>query len=48
MLPNYFPPFSGLEKEAQLFCRALLTVKVNFLVKNFGPMELNYIYVTRN
>jgi hypothetical protein len=48
MLPNYFPPFSGHEKGAQLFCRALWTVKVNFLVKKFGAMELNYIIVTRN
>jgi hypothetical protein len=45
---NYFPPFSGHEKGAQLFCRALCTVKVNFLVKQFGAMELNYIHVTRN
>jgi hypothetical protein len=44
MSPNYLPPFSGHEKGGQLFCRALWTVKVNFLVKTFGAMELSYIY----
>jgi hypothetical protein len=47
MWPNYFPPFSGHEKGAQLFGRGLWTVKVNFLVRKFGAMELNYIYVSR-
>jgi hypothetical protein len=48
MEPNYILPFSGLEKGAQLFCRALWTVKVNFLVKTLGAMELIYIHVTKN
>jgi hypothetical protein len=45
MLPNYFPPFLGHKKGAQIFCRALWIAKVNFPVKKFGAMELNYIYV---
>jgi hypothetical protein len=45
MLPHYFPPFSGHEKGAQLFCRALWTIKINFPLKKFGATELNYIYM---
>jgi hypothetical protein len=45
MLPNYIPPVSNHEKGAQLFCRALWNVKVNFVVKTFGAMKLNNIYV---
>jgi hypothetical protein len=45
MLSTYFPPFSGHEKRAQLFCKALWIAKVNFLVKKLDAMELNNIYV---
>jgi hypothetical protein len=45
MSPSYFPPFSGHEKGAQLFCIAQWTVEVNFPVAKFGAIELVYIYV---
>jgi hypothetical protein len=34
-----------MKKELKFFCRALWTVKVNFIIKKFGATELNYIDV---
>jgi hypothetical protein len=48
LFPTFLRPNDWSQKSwkrSSTFCRALWAVKVNLLVKKFGAMELNYIYV---